>query len=116
MSFKKGINIMEIINLSCQGCNNACPLEITIENNTITQVSGNCCHRGIVSANTQFQNRYQLSDSSDSVSFSGEKVIDCTGCSNRCVLTVTMKDGKVLSISGEGCRRGLVSARRQLEN
>ena len=106
---------MEIINLYCQGCNNACPLEITIENNTITNVSGNCCHRGIVSANTQFNNRYQSPDSSDIASFSGEKVMDCTGCSNRCSLTVTLEDGKVSSVSGEGCRRGIISARRQLE-
>lgn len=106
---------MEMMNVSCQGCNNACPLEITIENDIITNISGNCCHRGIFSANTQFQDRHQASEVSGNAGFSGEKDIDCTGCSNRCALTVTMTDGKVSSVSGEGCRRGIVSARRQLE-
>ena len=106
---------MKIMNISCHGCNNACPLEITIENDAITNVSGNCCHRGIVSANTQFQDCHQTSWISDNAGFSGEKEIDCTGCSNRCALTVTMADGQVSSVSGEGCRRGIISARNQLE-
>lgn len=106
---------MNHINLSCQGCNNACPLVITVENNEITEVSGNCCHRGVVSAHTQFQNHYLKEASPDNVRFTGEQNIDCSGCSNRCALTVTMRDGKVVSVSGEGCRRGIVSARKQLE-
>lgn len=107
---------MKHISLSCQGCNNACPLVITVENNEITEVSGNCCHRGIVSANTQFQGHYLADISSDVKSFSGKKVIDCTGCSNQCALTTAVGNGKVLSVSGEGCRRGIISARKQLEH
>lgn len=44
------------------------------------------------------------------------KKITCSGCSNMCYLDVTMKDGKVAQVSGGGCRRALISARRQLES
>lgn len=43
------------------------------------------------------------------------KKITCSGCSNLCYLDVVMKDGKVEEVTGGGCRRAVVSARRQLE-
>lgn len=43
------------------------------------------------------------------------KKIVCSGCSNMCYLDVTMKDGRVQEVSGGGCRRAEISARRQLE-
>lgn len=42
--------------------------------------------------------------------------IICSGCSNRCYLDVKMKDGKVESLTGDGCRRGIISAKKQLEH
>lgn len=41
--------------------------------------------------------------------------ITCSGCSNMCYLDVVMKDGKVQEVTGGGCRRAEISARRQLE-
>lgn len=43
---------MEKVNLTCQGCSNHCPLQVTIEKEKVIEVEGNCCHRGVVSANT----------------------------------------------------------------
>ena len=44
---------MDKINLTCQGCSNHCPLQVTVEEGKVEEVQGNCCHRGIVSANTK---------------------------------------------------------------
>lgn len=105
---------MEMIHLYCQGCSNACPLVITAEDDNIIEISGNCCHRGIVSANKQFYDRYPSTSSADTANFNGKKEINCTGCSNRCALTVTIEDGRISSVFGEGCRRGSMSAKKQL--
>lgn len=43
------------------------------------------------------------------------KKIVCSGCSNQCYLEVVMEEGKVKAVSGDGCRRGIMSARKQLE-
>ncbi len=43
------------------------------------------------------------------------KRITCSGCSNMCYLDVILKDGKVYEVSGGGCRRAEISAKRQLE-
>ena len=48
---------MDKINLTCQGCSNHCPLQVTVEEGKVEEVQGNCCHRGIVSANTQIAQR-----------------------------------------------------------
>lgn len=102
---------MEMINIGCQGCNNSCPLHVTVEGQKVIEVSGNCCHRGIISAKTQIEEK-RTQPSND---FTGQKKIYCTGCSNRCELEVTVENGRVTGLSGEGCRRGIISARKQLE-
>lgn len=103
---------METINLTCQGCNNRCPLQVTIKEGKVAEVEGNCCHRGIVSANTQVEQRQ---DKNNVASFTGEKRIYCTGCGNRCDMIVTMEKGQITALKGDGCRRGIISARKQLE-
>lgn len=103
---------METINLTCQGCSNHCPLQVTTGNGTVKDVQGNCCHRGIVSANTQIEQRMAKKDVD---SFTGEKRIYCTGCGNRCDMKVTMENGRIVALKGDGCRRGIISARKQLE-
>ena len=101
---------MRFIDITCKGCNNSCPLHLLVENKKLISISGNCCHRGIVSANSQFQAMV----GTDAQTSSGIKKLTCTGCSNRCELEVTVKDGVIESLSGEGCRRGIVSAKKQL--
>lgn len=101
---------MEIRHMNCQGCNNSCPLQVTISEQKVIDVSGNCCHRGIVSANTQVEKMYPK----HSEGLSGVKELYCTGCSNRCKLEVTLEDGAISSLSGEGCRRGIISVKKQL--
>ena len=103
---------MEIINLTCQGCSNHCPLQVTFENEEVKEVAGNCCHRGIVSANTQIEQRIAKKGAED---FTGEKRIYCTGCGNRCDMKATIENGRVVALKGDGCRRGIISARKQLE-
>lgn len=102
---------MDFKMITCQGCNNACPLTVLVENRKVLNVSGNCCHRGVVSA----KNQIEEAGNEDMGRYTGKKKITCSGCSNRCYLDVTMKNGKVEVVSGEGCRRGIVSARKQLE-
>lgn len=102
---------MEIRRMDCKGCSNGCPLTVTVEQQEVIRVEGNCCHRGIASAKAQLK-RAQQQPAGDS----GQRIIDCSGCSNRCTLTVTLLDGVVHSLTGEGCRRGIISARKQLEN
>ena len=100
---------MEIREIGCKGCSNGCPLTVTLDGQTVAAVTGNCCHRGIASAKAQLERPQQTGRQS------GEKQILCSGCSNRCALTVTMVEGVVHSLTGDGCRRGIVSARKQLE-
>lgn len=102
---------MEIRKMDCKGCSNGCPLMVTVEQQEVIQVTGNCCHRGIASAKAQLKSVQQ-----QPVGDSGRRNIFCSGCSNRCLLTVTLLDGVVHSLTGEGCRRGIISARKQLEN
>ena len=103
---------MDKINLTCQGCSNHCPLQVTVEEGKVEEVQGNCCHRGIVSANTQIAQRMRENNTD---SFTGEKRIYCTGCGNRCDMKVTMENGCIVAVKGDGCRRGIISARKQLE-
>ena len=42
--------------------------------------------------------------------------MECTGCSNYCLLRVELEDGSVSKIEGNGCRRAFLSVNRQLEN
>lgn len=60
---------------------------------------------------TEIETKEEKKDSA----FHGECRILCSGCSNRCELTVRMREGLVDGIAGEGCRRGIISARKQLE-
>ena len=103
---------MDKINLTCQGCSNHCPLQVTVEEGKVEEVQGNCCHRGIVSANTQIAQRMRENNTD---SFTGEKRIYCSGCGNRCDMKVTMENGCIVAVKGDGCRRGIISARKQLE-
>lgn len=99
--------------MDCKGCNNSCPLTVLVENKKVLSVSGNCCHRGIVSAKKQIED----SKVTEKRTNDGKPVkITCSGCSNRCYLEAVMEDGKVKEALGGGCRRAIVSARRQLES
>lgn len=40
--------------------------------------------------------------------------IKCTSCRNECTLEVQVENGKVLSVTGNGCRRGVAVAERKL--
>lgn len=40
--------------------------------------------------------------------------LKCTSCRNECTLEVKVENGKVISVKGNGCRRGVVSAERKL--
>ena len=48
---------------------------------------------------------------------SGEQHVThrCKGCRNECLLDVTMCGGKVTAVSGGGCRRSMVNAKKYLE-
>lgn len=48
---------METRKLDCKGCSNFCPLIVTIENGSVVSVEGNCCHRGLISAKKQVENK-----------------------------------------------------------
>lgn len=103
---------MKIKNIDCRGCNNHCPLTVTVdENKKVTDVEGNCCHRGIVSAKRQLEPRVSLTmlHTNDSI-----RTLNCTGCSNHCQVKVTLKGKKITKIDGAGCRRAVISIRRQL--
>ena len=102
---------MELKKIDCKGCSNGCPLTVTMDGQAVVTVAGNCCSRGIKSAKAQLERK----QSCQSDTYSGEKQILCSGCSNRCALTVTMVEGVVHSLTGDGCRRGIISARKQLE-
>ncbi|MDO5783450.1 MAG: hypothetical protein Q4P20_00145 [Eubacteriales bacterium] len=104
---------MEIRRMDCKGCSNGCPLTVTVEQQEVVDVTGNCCHRGIASAKAQLKSVQQQWQQPGR--YSGRRNIFCSGCSNRCLLTVTVLDGVVHSLTGEGCRRGIISARKQLE-
>jgi CxxC motif-containing protein len=41
--------------------------------------------------------------------------MECTGCSNYCLLKVQLKDNSVFQIEGNGCKRAFLSVNRQLE-
>ena len=45
-----------------------------------------------------------------------ELKMECTGCSNYCLLHVQLENGSVSKIEGNGCRRAFLSVNRQLEN
>lgn len=103
---------MKIIKTDCRGCNNHCPLSATVdENQKVIDVEGNCCHRGIVSAKRQLEPRvsFNLLHAKDS-----PRTLNCTGCPNHCQVNVTLKGKKITKIDGAGCRRAVISIRRQL--
>lgn len=103
---------MKIRNIDCRGCNNHCPLKVTVdENKKVIDVEGNCCHRGVVSAKRQLEPRvtFTTRHSSDN-----PRTLNCTGCPNHCQVKVTLKGKKITKIDGAGCRRAVISICRQL--
>ena len=102
---------MQIKHLDCQGCNNHCPLTIHLDNYEIKEVTGNCCHRGLVSASTQIA---ALKEQNALHSFSGSKNMYCKSCCNHCPVVVHFIDGEIEKIETQGCRRALISIQKQL--
>ena len=45
-----------------------------------------------------------------------KKELTCIGCPLGCAITVEMKDGEILSITGNTCKRGEEYARKELTN
>ena len=43
-----------------------------------------------------------------------ELKIECTGCSNFCVLRVQVENGAITHLEGNCCHRAFISAKRQL--
>ena len=41
------------LKMECTGCSNFCGLLVQIENETIVNLEGNCCHRAIISVKRQ---------------------------------------------------------------
>lgn len=41
--------------------------------------------------------------------------LTCRSCRNECVLEVLLEEKEIIEVKGNGCRRGLVSARKLLE-
>ena len=39
-----------------------------------------------------------------------------TSCRNECPITVETENGEIKAITGNGCRRGIVSVRRMMES
>lgn len=103
--------MLQVKTFDCQGCNNHCPLTVYLENNEIKEVKGNCCHRGLVSADTQLKG---IKTTTALSSYTGIKKMNCTGCANHCALDVHLKKGEVTDIQGNGCRRAVISVNRQL--
>lgn len=104
---------MKKVKLTCQGCKNACSLTAYVEKQEVVEVEGNLCHRGVISANKQVKRQLRKEALRN---FVGETKLLCSGCGNRCDLTVTMDKGRVRSVKGDGCRRGLQNAKKQLED
>lgn len=102
---------LQIKNLDCQGCNNHCPLTVYLDNYEIKEVKGNCCHRGLVSANTQIE---ALKAANALNFFTGDKMMYCKSCANHCPVTVHMENGEIADIDTQGCRRAMISIKRQL--
>ncbi len=46
-------NETQELKIECTGCSNFCVLQVQVENGTITNLEGNCCHRAIISAKRQ---------------------------------------------------------------
>lgn len=44
-----------------------------------------------------------------------ELKMECTGCSNFCVLHVKVENGEIIHLEGNCCHRAIISAKRQLE-
>lgn len=40
--------------------------------------------------------------------------LECTGCSNFCVMNVQIENGEITHLEGNCCHRGIISAKRQL--
>jgi CxxC motif-containing protein len=102
---------MQIKHFDCQGCNNHCPLTVFLDNYEIIEVKGNCCHRGLVSAKTQVE---ALKEADASLHFTGTKNMYCKSCANHCPVQVFMENGQITNIKTDGCRRAIVSIKRQL--
>ncbi len=41
--------------------------------------------------------------------------MQCRSCRNECVLKVTVDRGEIQEVTGNGCRRGIVSAQKILD-
>ena len=48
--------------------------------------------------------------------YTEKKYLTCIGCPMGCQLTVEMKNGEVISVSGNNCPRGEVYARKEVTN
>ena len=106
-------SFVQIKHLDCQGCNNHCPLTISFDHYEIKEVHGNCCHRGLISAETQIA---ALNACGTFHSFTGIKNMYCKSCANHCPVLVHIKNGKIKDIETSGCRRALTSIQKQLNN
>lgn len=104
-------SIVQIKHLDCQGCNNHCPLTVYLDNYEIQKVKGNCCHRGLVSADTQIA---ALKSSDSLLFYTGTKNMYCKSCANHCPVLVHMENGEITDIETSGCRRAIISIKRQL--
>ena len=102
---------METKKIFCKGCSNGCPLEVEMEDGMVAHVTGNCCHRGIVSAKKQLEPAAE----EDLSNYTGTRRIACSRCPKCCRLEVIMKEGKVYDVYGGRCKRADADARKQLE-
>lgn len=103
--------IVQIKHLDCQGCNNHCPLTVYLDNYEIKEVKGNCCHRGLISADTQIAALKAI----DALNFfTGTKHMHCKSCGNHCPVLVHMENGRITHIETAGCRRAIISIEKQL--
>ena len=55
-----------------------------------------------------------LKEADASLHFTGTKKMYCKSCANHCPVQVFMENGQITSIKTDGCRRAIVSIKRQL--
>ncbi|MGN1142222.1 MAG: hypothetical protein ACI4TF_13560 [Oliverpabstia sp.] len=107
----KEVEQMELKTISCAACEKTCLMRVLVEGNKVRKVNGNSCFRGLNTA----KNQIQQPEGEGHSGFTGRKKIICTGCRNACHLDVALKEGIVDNVFGEGCRRGIINAKKQLE-
>ncbi|MCQ2507567.1 MAG: hypothetical protein MJ097_02120 [Dorea sp.] len=104
---------MKVYSFNCEGCNNSCPLEVTVdvEQEAIIKIEGNCCHRGLVSGENIARKKMVI----ERGYADGVYDLICPGCNINCEMKVTVKDKKVLALEGDGCPRGIKKAKQKIE-